>query len=69
MISSPETLGKATQKDAAAGKATFIDLYGVDGARARARELVDAAVAALAPFGDDANRLAEGARFIVERKK
>ena len=69
VVSSPETLGKATQKDAAAGKATFIDLYGVDGARARARELVDAAVASLAPFGDDAKRLADAARFIVERKK
>jgi len=69
VVSTPETLGKATQKDAAAGKATFIDLYGVDGALARARELVDAAVASLAPFGDEAKRLADAARFIVERKK
>jgi len=69
VVSSPEALGKATQKDAAAGKATFIDLYGVDGARTKARELVDAAVAALAPFGDNATRLADAARFIVEREK
>jgi len=69
VVSTAETLGKATQKDAAAGKATFIDLYGVDGARAKAREQVDAALAALAPFGDEARRLADAARFIVERNK
>jgi farnesyl diphosphate synthase len=34
--STAEELGKATGKDASAGKATFIDLYGLDGARARA---------------------------------
>ncbi len=64
-----EELGKATGKDAAAGKATFIDLYGLEGARARARELVTAAEAALAPYGARAEILREAARFIIERRK
>ena len=33
----PERLGKATQKDSTAGKATFIELFGLDGAKTRAR--------------------------------
>jgi farnesyl diphosphate synthase len=69
VVSSPEALGKATQKDAAAGKATFIDLYGIDGARIKARDLVDRAIAALALFGPEARLLAAAARFIVERDK
>jgi len=65
----PEELGKATGKDAAAGKATFIDLYGLEGARARARELVDSAIAALDPYGEKAERLRQAARFIIERRR
>jgi farnesyl diphosphate synthase len=42
--STPEALGKATQKDKAMGKATFVDLLGMDEAKKRAAELVDEAV-------------------------
>jgi farnesyl diphosphate synthase len=66
--SSPEQLGKATQKDADAGKATFIDLFGLDGARQKASALADEACDALAPYGDKAAILRDAARFIVERK-
>jgi farnesyl diphosphate synthase len=66
--STPEKLGKATQKDRSAGKATFIDHLGLDGAKARANALTTEAIAALDRFGDRAARLAEAARFIVERK-
>jgi farnesyl diphosphate synthase len=66
--SSPEELGKATQKDADAGKATFIDLFGLDGAKQKACALAHEACDALAPYGDKANILREAARFIVERK-
>ena len=66
--SSPEQLGKATQKDADAGKATFIDLFGLDGARQKASALADEACDLLASYGDKAATLREAARFIVERK-
>ena len=66
--STAEQLGKRTQKDADAGKATFIDLLGLDGARARAHEIADEACAALEPYGDAADNLKHAARFIVERK-
>jgi farnesyl diphosphate synthase len=66
--STPEKLGKATQKDRSAGKATFIDHLGLDGAKARANALTAEAVAALDRFGDRGALLAEAARFIVERK-
>ena len=64
----PEELGKATGKDAEAGKATFIDLYGLEGARARARELVERAVSRLDPYGDSAENLRQVALFVVERR-
>ena len=61
-------LGKAVQKDAAAGKATFVDLLGLDGARSRATQLVEQAVATLQPFDGKADLLRDVARFIVARK-
>jgi farnesyl diphosphate synthase len=63
----PALVGKQTGKDAAAGKATFVSVLGVDGAKARLRELVAEAEAALAPFGQAAAILIEGARFVAER--
>ena len=66
--STAEQLGKRTQKDADAGKATFIDLLGLEGARARAHEIADEACAALEPYGDAADDLKRAARFIVDRK-
>jgi farnesyl diphosphate synthase len=67
--STPEALGKATQKDKSLGKATFVDLLGLEGAKARAAALVDEAVAALEGFGDRGAVLGEAARFIVSRRK
>lgn len=61
------TTGKAVGKDAAAGKATFVSLLGLDGARARATALVEEAVAALAPYGARADNLRAAARFVIER--
>jgi farnesyl diphosphate synthase len=61
-------LGKRVGKDAKAGKATFIDILGIEGARARAEELVAEATAQLAPFGPRALRLAAAARFVVARR-
>jgi farnesyl diphosphate synthase len=64
----PAELGKATGKDAARGKATFVTLYGLAGARQRCGDLVAQALAALAPFGARADALAAAARFMVGRR-
>lgn len=61
-------LGKATGKDAAAGKATFVSLHGPERARDRAKTLVDQAVAALSRFGDAAEPLRSAAAFTVSRR-
>ena len=63
------TAGKALQKDAAAGKATFVSLLGLEGAKARAEALVAAAEAALGPYGEKAHNLRALARYIVDRDK
>lgn len=67
--STPEALGKATQKDKDMGKATFVDVLGLTEAKARAAALVDEAIESLSPYGDKAAVLKEAARFIVERNK
>jgi len=63
------TVGKATGKDADAGKATFVSLLGLDRAKTRAQDLVAEACDALAPFSDKANVLKDAAHFVVTRKK
>lgn len=62
------TVGKAVGKDADAGKATFVSLLGLDGAKERAQELVNAACDVLTPYGADADTLREAAQFVVARK-
>jgi farnesyl diphosphate synthase len=61
--------GKAVQKDAAAGKATFVSLLGVERARAQAHALIDQAIGHLAGFGAEADLLRAIARFAVERDR
>lgn len=63
-----ETAGKRLQKDADAGKATFVGLLGLDGARARAAELIEQAEASLSPYGAEAETLREAARFVISRE-
>ena len=60
--------GKALRKDAAAGKATFVSLLGLEGARARAEALVRQAQDALAPYGAQADVLRDCARFVLARE-
>jgi farnesyl diphosphate synthase len=59
--------GKRLHKDAEAGKATFVSLLGLEGARARAAELVHEAEAALAGYGNAAANLIAAARFVIAR--
>ena len=65
----PELAGKRLQKDADAGKATFVSLLGLEGAKARAADLVREAEAALAPYGDRAESLRDLARFVIARDR
>lgn len=60
-------VGKAVGKDTAAGKATFVSLLGLDGAKRRAETLVTQACDAVSVYGDKANTLKAAARFVVDR--
>lgn len=60
-------VGKAVGKDAAAGKATFVSLLGLDGAKSRAHQLVEEACDALNSYGEAADTLRDAARFVVNR--
>lgn len=59
--------GKRVNKDADAGKATFVSLLGLDGAKQRARDLVAEACAALDVYGDKAANLRQAAEFVISR--
>jgi farnesyl diphosphate synthase len=59
--------GKRLHKDAGAGKATFVSLLGLAGARARAADLVAEAEAALKDYGPAAANLIAAARFAIAR--
>ena len=61
--------GKRLQKDEGMGKATFVSLLGLDGARSRAADLVAEAEAALEPYGTGADSLREAARFVISRDR
>ena len=64
----PTLVGKSTGKDVAAGKATFVTVLGLGGAKERLRHLVSEAETALGPFGPAAATLIEGARFVADRQ-
>ena len=68
VTSDGQTLGKATQKDAAAGKLTYPGLMGVDGARAEAARLHEAATDALRPLGEHGRPLREIADQLAVRQ-
>jgi farnesyl diphosphate synthase len=61
------TMGKATGKDAAAGKATLVALHGPDWARRQLDGLVGQASALLEPYGEAAHLLKAAARFVAVR--
>ncbi len=60
--------GKTVGRDAVLGKATFVSILGIDGARAQAEALIAQAVNHLEVFGDKADLLRDCARYIVERR-
>jgi farnesyl diphosphate synthase len=62
-------IGKPVGADAAAGKATFVSILGVERARAQAKLLVAQAVAHLDVFEDRAKLLRQVAQFVVNRRR
>ncbi len=66
--SDAEALGKPVGQDTEMDKATFIKLFGMDGAKSKAAELVDSAKAHLDRFGEASAPLKGAADFVFERK-
>ena len=60
--------GKSVGRDAEAGKATFVSILGLEGARKQARALVEQAGRHLDPFAGKADLLRQVANFVVERR-
>lgn len=63
------TLGKTSGKDTQANKPTYVSLLGLDGARAKAQELLGDALEALEPLDDRAHLLGALAKYIVARDR
>ncbi|BBE73141.1 polyprenyl synthetase family protein [Oharaeibacter diazotrophicus] len=63
------TVGKATAKDAAAGKGTLVSLNGIAAVRAELDALVAEAGTVLAPYGARAETLIAAARFVADRER
>ena len=63
-----QLMGKKTGSDAALGKVTYPSLWGLDTAKAKLKDHIQAAVAAIAAFDSRALPLRVIARYIMERK-
>lgn len=68
LTADPETMGKATGKDAARGKGTLVALKGQAWAEAELSRLIEEATTLLAPYGERAATLIEAAHFVANRK-
>ncbi len=66
---SPEQTGKATGKDADAGKATLVGLQGPSKVRQELNQLLVAARTQLEPYGEKAATLSQIAGYITAREK
>lgn len=65
---SADEMGKATQKDQEAGKATFVSLMGLEDAKVHASMLAEQAVSHLDIFGPKADLLRHAAAFTIKRR-
>ena len=61
------TVGKATGKDAEAGKATFVSILGIDDAKDRALRLTEQAIAHIKPLGARSETLTALAQYALAR--
>ncbi len=62
-----QEMGKPVGRDKEQGKASFVDFYGLEGARRYAADLVDEGCAHIACYGDDAKPLQNIAQFVINR--
>jgi geranylgeranyl diphosphate synthase type II len=69
VVGRADDLGKLTRKDKSRGKSTYPQRLGVDASRARARELIDLALAKLADFGPSAEGLRTLTKSLVDRTR
>jgi geranylgeranyl diphosphate synthase type II len=66
--STRDALGKSAGSDAEQGKATFVGVYGIDGARREADRAAERSLAALARVDGDTSGLKEMALFVRHRE-
>ena len=64
-----EHLGKTVGKDVKAGKVTYLSVMGMEKSRQLEKKLADEAVAALEPFGKEANILRQLAAALLQRTR
>ena len=69
VCASSEQLGKTAGKDEKAGKMTYPAVLGLEKARQLAKKLADEAVAALRPFGPEADTLRQLAIAMLQRTR
>jgi geranylgeranyl diphosphate synthase, type II len=63
-----EELGKSAGSDSQKNKLTYPSLFGIEGARQKAKILIKAAEDALGIFSSEADPLREIARYLIERR-
>jgi farnesyl diphosphate synthase len=68
VTSTAEAAGKAVGKDAEAGKATLVSLFGVEGAKAEAQSLALRAASSLDVYGEAAAELQALPYFLIDRQ-
>jgi len=68
ITASPEAMGKATGKDAGAGKQTLVATLGLEGARTRLNQTVNEALSTLRTFGPKADGLRASVRYFASRE-
>ena len=66
--STRDALGKSAGSDAEQGKATFVGVYGLEGARSEADKAVERSIAALSRVDGDTSGLRELALFVRHRE-
>ena len=66
--STRDALGKSAGSDAEQGKATFVGVYGLEGARREADEALERSLAALSRVNGDTSGLRELAFFVRHRE-